>query len=258
MQWRALLKKELIENWRNFKWIWVPLVIILLAIMDPITTYYLPKIIDLSGGLPDGALFDMPMPDPAGVIMMSLGQLSSLGVLVIVLISMGTIAGERKSGVAELILVKPVSYQNYVTAKWTSLNILIWISLLLGLIASWYYINLLFGDLSFTLLLQVFFFYGLWLTLVSSISIFYNTFLNTPGLVAALTMITTISMSVVTNVFGHLLPWSPIHLSTYIHDMLIFNQISTELIATSGITIALIFLFLIASVFTLRKKEPVS
>src|SRR5699024_7910571 len=107
---------------------------------------------------------------------------------------------------------------------------------------------------SFILLLQVFFFYGLWLTLVSSISIFYNTFLNTPGLVAALTIITIISMSIVSNIFGHLLTWSPIYLSTYIHDMLIFNQISTVLIVTSLITIALICIFVIGSIFNMRKK----
>ena len=38
----VLLRKEGLENWRNKKWIWVPLVFILLAIMDPITNYYLP------------------------------------------------------------------------------------------------------------------------------------------------------------------------------------------------------------------------
>lgn len=258
MQWMTLFKKEMLENWRNSKWIWFPLVIVLLAIMDPITTYYLPKIIEFSGGMPDGATFEMPMPEPPGVIMMSLGQFSSLGVLVIVLISMGTIAGERQSGIAELILVKPVSYQNYITAKWTSLNLLVWVSLLLGLIASWYYTNLLFGDISFLAVLRVVFFYGLWFTFVCTISIFFNTWVNKPGLVAALTIITILCMSIVTSAFGHLLTWSPIHLSTYIHDMLILNEVSTSLIATSIVTIILIYLLLMGSVMVIKKKEPVS
>src|SRR5690625_838412 len=109
MQWRALFKKEMLENWRNYKWIWVPLVMILLAIMDLITTYYLPVIIESVGGLPEGAVLEMPTLLPSDVIMMSLGQLSSLGVLIIVLMMMGTISGEIKSGVSELVLVKPIT-----------------------------------------------------------------------------------------------------------------------------------------------------
>src|SRR5699024_9883536 len=105
----------------NKKWIWVPLVFILLAIIDPISNYYMPQIIDSIGGMPEGAVFEIPELSSAEVILMTLGQLSSLGVLVIILMSMGTIAGERKSGVIELILVKPVSYQHYITAKWAAL-----------------------------------------------------------------------------------------------------------------------------------------
>src|SRR5699024_5127464 len=131
-----------------------------------------------------GAVFEMPTPSPSEAIMMSLGQINSLGILVIALISMGTIAGERKSGVTELILVKPIAYRNYILAKWFALIVLIWLSLSAGLLMSWYYINILFGDFAFTTLLEVIFFYGLWLTLVGTISIFYNALFNSLGTVA--------------------------------------------------------------------------
>src|SRR5699024_4021417 len=97
-QWLTLFKKEMSEYWRNLKWIWVPLVIILLAIMDPITTYYLPQIIELSGDLPEGSTFDLPTLSPPEAIMMSLSQLSSLGALVLILMSMGSISGEQQTG----------------------------------------------------------------------------------------------------------------------------------------------------------------
>src|SRR5690625_5512410 len=94
---------------------------LLLAIMDTITTYYMPLILESVGGLPDGTVIEMPTPLPSDAIMMSLGELSSLGVLVLVLMMMGTISGEIKSGVSELILVKPITYRNYITSKWASL-----------------------------------------------------------------------------------------------------------------------------------------
>lgn len=255
MQWKTLFKKEMLENWRNYKWIWVPLVMILLAIMDPITTYYMPLILESVGGLPDGTVIEMPTPLPSDAIMMSLGELSSLGVLIIVLMMMGTISGEIKSGVSELILVKPITYRNYITSKWASLLLIVWVSLSLALLTSWYYINLLFGHLSFSSLLLVIIFYGLWLTLIVTLTIFYNTLVQTPGLVAALTIITTIIMSMITNIFDHLLTWSPIKLSEYIQEMLVFNEISSDLVATAVVTIGMIVGLLVGSIYIFKRKE---
>lgn len=255
MQWITLFKKEMLEIWRNKKIIWVPLVFILLAIMDPISNYYLPQIIESVGGMPEGTTIELPELAPAEVVMMSLGQFSSLGVLVIVLISMATIAGERKSGVSELILVKPVAYRNYITAKWAALLVLIWGSLLLGMLASWYYITILYGDLSFGSLLLVVLFYGFWLTLVVTVTIFYNTLFKTPGLVGFLSILTIMLLSLITNIFGQMLAWSPTNLSSHIFDMLMIDHISGELVATGVVTIIISVVLLIVSIFTFKTKE---
>ncbi|RDW17455.1 ABC transporter permease [Oceanobacillus chungangensis] len=255
MQWMTLFRKEMIENWRNKKWIWVPIVFILLASMDPVSNYYLPQIIESVGGLPEGTVIELPDFAPSEVVMMSLGQLSSLGVLVVTLMSMATIAGERKSGVLELILVKPVAYRNYITAKWTVLIILVWVSLLLGMLGSWYYINILYGELSIQSMLLVVLFYGLWLTLVVSVSIFFNTLFKTPGIVAFLSIATIIFMSVVTQIFSHILEWSPNNLTLYIMEMLQTESIPSELIWTAIVTIIISIGLLIAAIITLRTKE---
>ncbi|AXI08403.1 ABC transporter permease subunit [Oceanobacillus sp. 143] len=255
MQWMTLFRKEMTENWRNKKWIWVPLVFILLANMDPVSNYYLPQIIESVGGLPEGTVIELPDFTPAEVVMMSLGQLSSLGVLVITLISMATIAGERKSGVSELILVKPVAYRNYITAKWAALLILVWVSLLLGMLASWYYINILYGELPIQSILLAVLFYGLWLTLVVSVSIFYNTLFKTPGIVAFLSIATIILLSVVTQIFSHILEWSPNNLTTYIMEMLQTGSIPSDLIWTAIVTIIISIGLLIAAIIAFGTKE---
>lgn len=258
MQWWVLFHKELVENVRNVKWIWVPLVMILIAVMDPLTNYYLPQIIEATGGLPDGTQIDLPEYQPSDVVMLSLGQFNTIGVAIIALISMGTIAGERKSGVSELVLVKPVSYTNYITAKWASTACLILVSFALGMLASWYYINLLFGELSFGALLQVLFFYGLWFMLVVSLSIFYNAIFKIPGLIAFLTIATVGLISIVTSVFSHVLEWSPSRISPYIQQMVITGNVPSDLTCAAIVTGIMIGLLLIASVMIFRKKEVAS
>ncbi|SFE30850.1 ABC-2 type transport system permease protein [Lentibacillus persicus] len=255
MQWWVLFQKELVENSRNMKWVWVPLIMILIAVIDPLTNYYLPQIIEATGGLPDGTQIQLPEYQPSDVVMMSLGQFSTVGVAVIALISMGTIAGERKSGVSELVLVKPVSYGNYITAKWASNALLVLVSFALGMLASWYYINLLFGELSFGALLQVLVFYGLWYLLVVSLSIFYNTIFKIPGLIAFLTIATVGLISIVTSIFSHVLAWSPSRISTYIQQMIITERVPYDLTWAAIVAGIMIVLLLIASVMIFRKKE---
>ncbi|MBP1948115.1 ABC transporter permease [Virgibacillus litoralis] len=255
MQWMTLFKKELLENIRNLKWIWVPLVMILIATMDPVSSYYLPQIIDAVGGMPEGTEFQLPDFTPSDVVMMSLSQISSIGVLIIVLMSMGTIAGERKSGVSELVLVKPVSYTNYITAKWAAVLLLTLTALALGMLSSWYYVNLLFGELSFGTLLQIIFFYGLWLALVVSLSIFYNTLLKIPGLVAFLTIATILVMKLITTIFSHLLEWSPNNISGYINQMLVSGSVPSELTGAAMVTIVMIILLVASSIYMFKSKE---
>lgn len=255
MQWNTLFQKEIKENWHNKKWIWVPLVLILITVMDPLTYYYLPQIIDIVGGVPDGAVFDIPEMVPEEVIMMSLGQLSMFGVIIIALISMGTIAGERRRGVAEIILVKPVSYVHYITSKWTVYVVLTVGSLFIGMFVSWYYINILFGDLAFFTLLKIVGFYGLWLVFVLTLNVFYNTIFKTPGLIGAMTIITIVIMSVFNMIFGHKLTWFPNNLSNHIQQMILTEKVSSNLIGTSAIIGALIIMLLIASIVIFNKAE---
>lgn len=255
MQWRTLFKKEMLGSWRDRKWIWIPLVFILLAVMDPVSNYYLPQILETVGGVPDGTVFELPTITATDAIMMSLSQLSSLGVLVIALSSMGIISGERKSGVAELILVKPVSYFTYITSKWVTLLVIVWSAYIVGMFAAWYYIGILYAFIPILDFLLLLFFYGLWLTLVASLSIFYNAISKTPGFVAFLTIVTLLTMSLVTMLFGENLLWSPNNLSSHVHTMLLTGEIPTELYGAGGVTIALSLALIILATYIFRKKE---
>lgn len=255
MQWMTIYRKECVESVRNFKWIWVPLVFILFCILDPLSTYYLPQILESTGGLPEGATFNIPTPPPSEVFMMSISQINTLGLLVVSLITMGTIAGERKSGVAELILVKPVSYMAYISAKWAAHVTLVLLSIFLGFLASWYYTQLLFGDLLFSHVLITFFFYGLYMVFVISISIFMNTWTKIPGLVLFLTLFTLIIINLFTNILSHFLEWSPAMITSYLPMVLMNGDITQDLWMASLITSILTPLLLLGAKAVLRRKE---
>ena len=256
-QWITLFNKEMLEMSRNFKWIWVPIVFILIAIQEPLTMYYLPQIIESFGGLPEGAVIEMPVPAASEVLVAILGQFNTLGILVIVLGSMGLIAAERKSGVAGLILVKPISYTSYVTSKWAGAMVLLWVSYFIGYIASWYYVVILFEMVPFADFFQSFILNGLWLSFVLTISIFFNSIFKSPGAVGFISIAVVIILSLISSTFSQWLKWSPALMSSYTSLFLLNKQLPTETFPAVIVSLVAILILLVGSISILRKRELV-
>lgn len=254
-QWLQLWKKECLEMWRNFKWIWIPLVFIILGMIDPLTTYYMPIIMDAVGNLPEGTVFEMPIPSAAEVFMMSTGEFNMLGLLVIVLASMGLIASERRSGVAGLILIRPVPFMSYVTAKWAGLLILGWFALFLGFLSSWYYTGLLFEPINFAVLIKSFLLFGLWYSFVLTLTVFFNAVFKVPGLVAFVSLLSVIILSITTNIFEQWMAWSPARLTYFVGEIVVEGRLSTNFPLVLIVTIIGIITLLTAATLILQKKE---
>jgi ABC-2 type transport system permease protein len=257
-QWITLLQKELLEMWRNVKWIWVPITFILLGVSEPLTSFYLPQIIDSLGGLPEGTVIEIPIPSAAEVLIQGLSQYTSLGVLIIVLISMGLIAAERKSGVAAMILVKPVSFFAFVTAKWAGGLLLVWVSFFLGYLSTWYYTGLLFEWIPIGDLFQSFFFYGIWLTLVLTVAVFCSASFLTPGMAGFISLAVVFIFSIVSSMFSQWLEWSPAQLTSYANELLLNRAIPDHTLPACIVAIASILFLLAFSIFIFKKKELAS
>ncbi|WP_419886873.1 ABC transporter permease [Neobacillus niacini] len=257
-QWMTLFQKEIIEMWRNFKWIWVPITFILLGVSEPLTSYYLPQIIKSVGGLPEGAVFEIPTPTAGAVLASGLSQYSTIGVLVIVLGTMGIIAGERKSGVAAMILVKPVSYLSYVTSKWAGSLFLVWISLFIGYLSTWYYTGQLFDWVPIGEFFQSFVLYGLWLTLIVTVTVFFSSALLSPGVAGFISLALALAVSIASGALSHLLEWSPSQLTSYAGALLTAGELPDDTLPASLVALVLILIFLLFSVFVFKRKELAS
>lgn len=254
-QWMTLFQKELLEMWRNFKWVWVPITFILLGVKEPLSSYYLPQIIDSLGGLPEGAVIKLPIPTAPEVLIKGLSQYSTIGVLIIILTTMGLLAGERKSGVAAMILVKPVSYFSFVTAKWAGSLLLMWFSFLLGYLATWYYTGVLFDWVPIMDFLQSFLLYGLWFTYALTVTMVFSASLLVPGMAGFISIAFVIIVSLVSSSFLNWLEWSPAQLTGYANKLLMLGDIPKYTFPTSLLAIICIIFFLLLSIFIFKNKE---
>ncbi|WP_135556848.1 ABC transporter permease [Paenibacillus cymbidii] len=214
-RWIAIYVKEMLEMRRNAKWLWVPLVFVALGVMQPITAYYTPEIIKNMGGLPEGAVFELPIPSPEDVMVKTLSQFGTIGLLVLALAFMATVSGERQSGVAALILVKPVPHATYMTAKWAGVQTLLLAAFACGYGGAWYYTGVLFGPVDVSDALTAFAAYALWLVFVLTWPFLLGTRIRSSAGIAFATIAIAGLLSLAGNLFHRYMAWSPAELQRH-------------------------------------------
>ncbi len=210
----VLFQKEWRENTRNFKIVWIPLIFIFFGITEPVTNYYLPQILEAVGNIPEGAMFPFPEFTPAQILMSTMGQYQFIGMLVLVLGFMGTISRERKNGTGTLIYVRPISFLSYFLSKWKVVSIIALGSVWLGLLAAWYYTELLFGNVPASDFFAFAGTYSVWILFVISIVLAASAWLPTGG-AAGVSLVLVLIIQIVDSLLGTYWTISPWKLSTY-------------------------------------------
>ena len=227
---------------------------IALGIMQPAVIYYLPQIIGSVGGLPEGAVIEIPLLTPGGVLAESLSQLGTLGVLVLVLSAMGTVVAERNSGAAAMLLVKPVSFGAYLSAKWSAYNLLMLVSVLLSQMSAWYYTTVLFGPFPIGVLLASSAAFAVWISFILTALIFASVFFRSVAAVAFATLAVAVVLAVLGPPFGSAMDWSPSNLSSYASELLT-NGTETGLLVPLIATFELIGALLLAAITAFKRRQ---
>ncbi|MHA1559672.1 MAG: ABC transporter permease [Alphaproteobacteria bacterium] len=253
-QFFVLFRKEMLELWRSYKWLWVPLVFLSLGIIQPAATYYLPQILDSFGGLPEGTIIEIPQSSAGGVLAESLSQLGTIGLLVLVLAAMGVLVAERRNGVAAMLLVKPVAFSAYVSAKWAAYVLLTVVSILIGQIGAWYYTTVLFGDFPLGMVLESALVFAVWMSFILTALLLISVFLRSAAPAAFAALILAIVLSVLTPLFEEPMIWSPVNLSVYASTRLV-DSTAHELLIPLGATLLLMAVMLLVTIGALRRRQ---
>lgn len=253
-QFFVLFRKEMLELWRSYKWLWVPLVFLFLGIIQPAATYYLPQIIDSFGGLPEGTIIEIPTPSAGGVLAESLSQLGTIGLLVLALAAMGVLIAERRSGVAAMLLVKPVAFGAYVSAKWAAYVVLTVISVLIGQVGAWYYTTVLFDDFPLRTVLESALVFAVWMSFILTVLVLVSAILRSAAAAAFTALSLAILLSILTPLFEDPMVWSPANLGVYA-SALLTDSTGHELLIPLGTTVLLMPVMLLAAIGAFRRRR---
>ncbi|WP_400245251.1 ABC transporter permease [Niallia sp. JL1B1071] len=251
----TLFQKEMLESKRNGKWIWLPVVMMILGVSQPITTYYMPQIIEKAGNLPEGTKIEFPVPTGAEVLAATLSQYGTIGTLLFVLATMGIISHERQNNVLILIMARPVSAFQYIACKWSSQVIIALTSLFLSYVLTWYYTNLLFLPVRWIDALTSFLIYSLWIIFILTFTIWLGTLLRNTGGIAGVSLTFLAVLSLLTGLITKYMKWSPATLRNEATSILMHNQSIDTFLLPVFSTIGLSVILFVLAVFTFRRLE---
>lgn len=256
-QFLILFKKEWLETLRNKKWLWLPVVFMILGLTQPLTSYYFQDIMENFGGLPEGAVFDMPMPAAGEVLASTLSQFSQIGILVVVLAYMGTVSAERTSGALAMVLVKPVTHEAYLLAKWVQITIMTAVSFGLGFLFSAYYTYLLIGEFTISSAFAGALVYLVWLIFAVTLVLFFSVVLTKQAAAAFLSLGTLLLLTMVSLYAPELIVWSPGALSAHSQYLFMMNETDEGLMGSLIVTGILIVGLMVTAIILFKKSELV-
>ena len=138
----SLRAREIARTWR----LWVlPTVIVFLAATGPVIVRFTREILAAALGAEEAAAIPWPDPTATDASAQWASDLTQLVVFIIVVMAAGAINAEVRSGVAAILLVKPVSRTTYVLTHALALVCFIALAGLLGAFVSWCATSLTFG-----------------------------------------------------------------------------------------------------------------
>ena len=170
----TLLRKEILELWRTRRFLVVAAVMLVFACLGPLSIKYMPLILASLPGVPAGLGDVMPAPDVGMAVTEYVENLSLFGLILAILMSMGTVVGEKERNTAAMVLSKPVSRAAFLGAKMIACSVVFLVGIALAGLAGYYYLGVLFewlnplGFLALNGLLQAYLMMYLAITLFAS------------------------------------------------------------------------------------------
>lgn len=143
----TLLNKEWLESWRTYRTAIVWVVLFAFGLLSPLLARYTPELVRSVPDLPPGFAELVPDPTIQDAIAQYVENVSLFGVLLVIVVSMGSVAGERERGSAVLLLTKPLRPALIILTKWiVGMGVLL-VGVLLAGLACWFYTWILFEPL---------------------------------------------------------------------------------------------------------------
>lgn len=203
----AFLKKEFLGILKTYR-IWViPAIFLFFGLMSPPVAKLAPEIVKST--MPKGLTLKIPTPTILDAFSQYLKNLAQLGILAVILLSMGLVSEEKSKGTLQLVITKPVSRTTVVISKFIAQNILILSSMIVAAGVCYLYSIAIFRDGKLIEFAQANLLFIVYFLLIITITIFFSTILNNQIAAGGLSIVSFAILSILPSLHRFFDKYSP-------------------------------------------------
>ncbi|GGI11783.1 ABC transporter permease [Gottfriedia solisilvae] len=253
----VLTKKEFSQMMHDYKVIWLPIIFIILGLTQPIVTYFLPSILESLGGA-QGITIDPSMTNQKGgeVLASTLGsQFDQLGIMIIAISMMGIIQSDKANGMLAFILTRPVNVVSYIGGKIVSNGLIVVLSVSIGYIVSYLYVNYLFTDIPFLHMITGLLFYLAWVLYIVSFTTMISTIFRSQGIIALISIVYLLVCRIIVGLCPAIDYVNPASMSKHAMESLITGSVNPNGIVNILLTIICILMTLLVTYYWIANKK---
>ena len=251
---KILLKYDFYYLQKTSKFIIFPVLLVLLAIMSPLTARYMNEFLAL---VLEGSGMEITLPDP--VVFDSYSQyisnLYEIYLLVIMFVAVGMFINDKTKGLLPLILSKPISRTKYIFSKFISLSVLIFVSLIIGCLVFDYYTFFLFDEVDMLGMFYSMLLYFVYVIYIMSLSLFCATHFKSYILAIVLVFGGWMFIGALSIIDWTIFNYLPGYILTNIIKLLMDSEVTKDIILTVLVTLGISVLFFTLSALRFRKQD---
>ena len=247
-----LFRKELLELRRTYRGFIILVLFVFFGLTSPLVAKILP---DLMEALVEDMIIQLPEPTWLDAFMQYFKNLIQLGLLALILTTMGTVAEEKAKNTALLVLARPVSRHTFVWAKFLAVTVVLAAATLISYAACYYYSWVLFRPFPIALTLQatlLFFAYALFITALTVCASSWAQSGATAGGLAVAGFFLASTLPSLHRVFAR---YSPGALSNMINQLLTERIPFSETMVALGVTVVSTLVLVLLGSWLFSRQE---
>lgn len=256
LRWSVLLRKEWLEARRSYKLLWIPVVFILLGMIQPLTSYFLPQILQMAGGLPEGMNVTLPEYTAEEVLSSTLtNQFDQLGLIIMVIGMMGIIVSDKNNGMLTFILTRNTTLAEYLMSKWISQAVIVAGAVGAGFVMASLYTSYLYSLVPLTRIVAGLGIYYVWFLFMLTVTLTLGALLSRSSAVAVISIFVLILMRAVAAIKTEFQIFNPAYMTNHAVNIITTGKVSPHFLTTTAVTLFLIIALLFCSTYYLSRKE---
>ena len=246
------LRKELFQQWRTKRVLIVVAVFAILGMLSPLLAYFTPQLIS---SLEETQMFADLIPEPT--IADSAGQylenVSQFGFILVIILGMAAVVGEKEKGTAAMILSKPLSRWAFVSSKLLAQSATYLAGLIVAALGAFYYTLFLFESFPAGGFLLANFLLFVWLMVYVAVTLLGSTLGKSTGAAAGLAAVGAIAL-LLSGALPRVGSLAPAGLVTWAGQAML-GVAAVPNLGSLVMSAVLILLFLLASVAAFEQQE---